>query len=197
MGPLAASAILLFGAWDVLLLGRLASRWTGVEAATFASFVLVTLLVAGARVRGLREKSGAALLRVVLGAVAGYTGYPVWVTSIAAIGLGLGLAPRDPGDPRAIGIPLIVASVALAPVFEEILYRDRLLLALRARAGATVAVLLTSILFALPHVEAWSLLGTFLVGLALGVTRLAAGSLALCIGIHAGLNLASVLWSPR
>ncbi len=195
MGPLAASAILLFGAWDLLLLGRLASRWTGAEVATFASFVLATLVVVGTRVRGLREKRRA-LLRVVLGTVVGCTAYPACVTSIAAVGLGLGFAPRDPGDPRGIGIALIVASVAIAPVFEEILYRDRLLLALHARAGAPVAVVVTSVLFALPHLEAWSVLGTFLVGLALGVTRLAAGSLSLCIGIHAGLNLASVLWSP-
>ena len=52
----------------------------------------------------------------------------------------------------------------------------------------------TSALFALPHLEAWSVLGTFLVGLALGVVRIVAGSLALCIGVHAGLNLASVVW---
>ena len=195
MGPLATSAILLFGVWDLLLLGRLASRWVGAEAATLASFLLATLFVAGAGVRGLRPERGA-LLRVGLGVVAGCAGYPAWVTSIAAVGLALGLAPRDPADARSMGFVLIVASVALAPVFEEMLYRDRLLLALRARAGAPVAVIVTSVLFALPHLEAWSVLGTFLVGLALGATRLVAGSLPLCIGIHAGLNLASVVWSP-
>src|SRR3990172_1837075 len=104
MGPLATSAILLFGVWDLLLLGRLASRWVGAEAATLTSFLLPTLFVSGA---------------------------------------------------RSMGLPLIVASVALAPVFEEILYRDRLLLALRARAGTPVAVVVTSVLFALPHLQAW------------------------------------------
>src|SRR3990172_8043743 len=58
MGPLATSAILLFGVWDLLLLGRLASQWVGAEAATFACFLLATLFVAGARVRGARPAGG-------------------------------------------------------------------------------------------------------------------------------------------
>jgi membrane protease YdiL (CAAX protease family) len=193
MGPLTASAILLLAVWDVLLLGRVASRWVGSESATLASFLLATILVV-ARHRGERVAVRRSLCAAGLGVIVGWTTYPVWVASISVVGLALGLAPRDRDDPHAMGVAVIVATWLLAPVFEEILYRGHLLPVLRDRAGAPLAIVVTSILFALPHLEAWSVLGTFLVGLALGVTRALAGSLALCIGIHAGLNLASVAW---
>ena len=54
-------------------------------------------------------------------------------------------------------------------------------------------MVVTSWLFALPHLEAWSMLGALLVGLSLGWVRLAFGCVAPCIGLHAGLNLASLL----
>jgi membrane protease YdiL (CAAX protease family) len=88
---------------------------------------------------------------------------------------------------------LLVAVLGLAPVFEELLYRERLLLALRTRTGALLAVTISSLLFALPHLEPWSVLTTSLVGLALGALMLASGSVALCIGLHAGLNLAAIV----
>jgi membrane protease YdiL (CAAX protease family) len=193
MGPVTTNALLLFAVWDLLLLGRLSSRWMGSETATFISFSLATLLVTSRRVGAVVR--GRSVLGIAVGTVAGWASYPVWVFLIVSVGLALGLPPRETLDPPARGVASIVSAVALAPVFEELLYRERLLLALRARAGASVAIAVTSVLFALPHVEAWSVLGTFLVGLALGVTRVAAGSISLCIGIHAGLNLASVAWA--
>ena len=193
MGPLAASAILLFAAWDLLLLGRVASRWVGPESATLASFVLATLLVVACHRRG-EVAAGRSLYAVALGAIVGWASHPLWVASISAAGLALGLAPRDQHGSQAVGAAVIAATLVLAPLFEEILYRGDLLTALRDRAGAPFAIVATSALFALPHLEAWSILGTFLVGLALGVTRVLAGSLAPCIGLHAGLNLASIPW---
>lgn len=194
MGPLATSAILLLAVWDLLLLGRVASRWVGSESATLASFLLATLLVT-ARHRRKDVAVRRSLCPAGLGVIVGWTTYPVWVTSISAVGLALGLGPRDrDGSHAAVGVGVIVSTLVLAPVFEEILYRDHLLPVLRDRAGAPLAIVVTSALFALPHLEAWSVLGTFLVGLALGVVRIVAGSVALCIGVHAGLNLASVVW---
>jgi membrane protease YdiL (CAAX protease family) len=193
MGPLATSAILLFAVWDLLLLGQVSARWLGAELATLSSFLVVTLLVVGGH-RARHLVGGRSMRAALLGMIVGCATYPLWVVSISAVGLALGLAAPDPHAAHAMDLALVVATVALAPVFEEILYRDRLLPALRDRTGAPLAVVVTSALFALPHVEAWSVLGTFLVGLALGVTRLLAGSLSLCIGIHGGLNLASLLW---
>jgi membrane protease YdiL (CAAX protease family) len=193
MGPLATRAILLFAVWDLLLLGRLASRWLGSECATLASFLLATILVV-ARHGWEEAATGRSLLAAGLGAISGWATHPAWVASIAALGAAFGLPPRGWEGPHAPSVALVVATVALAPVFEEVLYRGQLLIALRDRLGAPLAVVATSALFALPHLEAWSVLGTFLVGLALGAARLLAGSLALCIGVHAGLNLAAVAW---
>ena len=81
----------------------------------------------------------------------------------------------------------------LAPVFEELLYRERLLAALAPRVGAPAAVFATSALFALPHLEPWHVVGTFFVGLGLGTVMRLGGSVGLCIAIHAGLNLASLV----
>jgi membrane protease YdiL (CAAX protease family) len=71
-----------------------------------------------------------------------------------------------------------------------LLYRERLLPALRARLGAPVALLLSSTLFAAPHLEPWSVLTTFCVGLVLGGVFLATGRVELCMAHHAGLNAA-------
>jgi membrane protease YdiL (CAAX protease family) len=194
MGAVTTNALLLLAVWDLLLLGRVSSRWVGSEAATFISFLLAALLVTASRRRRALERARSAL-GIAVGTVAGWATYPMWVFLIVSLGLALGLPPREGLDRPAQGIASILSAVVLAPVFEELLYRERLLVALRARAGASVAIAVTSVLFALPHLEAWSVLGTFLVGLALGVTRVVAGSISLCIGIHAGLNLASVAWA--
>lgn len=193
MGPLVTCVILVLVVWDLLLLGRLVAPWIGAGAATLLSFLLATGLVVGARPRPSAGRGGC-VGPLLLGAVAGYAGYPAWVALIATLGLALGLAPRASAPPGA-SIAVVVATVTLAPIFEEILYRERLLLALRVPAGTPLAIAIASLLFALPHVEAWSVLGTFLVGLALGAMRVLVGSISLCIGIHAGLNLASVAWS--
>ena len=57
----------------------------------------------------------------------------------------LGLRPVPP-PPRPEDPLLLVAVLGLAPVFEELLYRERLLLALRARVGAGLAVAISSLL---------------------------------------------------
>ena len=48
--------------------------------------------------------------------------------------------------------------------------------------------------FALPHVQPWAVLGTFLVGCGLGSVERHSRRLGLCIGIHAGLNAAASFW---
>jgi membrane protease YdiL (CAAX protease family) len=128
-----------------------------------------------------------------LGAVAGFASYPAWILLIGAAGAALGLRPTPP-PARPSDPLLLVATLGLAPIFEEVLYRERLLLALRSRIPAVLAVAISSLLFALPHLEPWSMLATSLVGLALGALMLARRSLALCIGLHAGLNLAAFLF---
>jgi len=78
------------------------------------------------------------------------------------------------------------------PVVEELLYRERIWDALGA-VPLLIRGLVTSALFALPHVEAWSVLGTFLVGAGLALTRAASRSLGFCVALHAGLNLGGLI----
>ena len=104
-----------------------------------------------------------------------------------------GLRPGLPATPGDLGVPLLVAVLVMAPLFEELLYRERLLDAIAATPlGGGGAALLTSALFALTHLAPWPMLGSFLVGLVLALTRLVSRNIAACIGLHAGLNLRPV-----
>jgi len=85
--------------------------------------------------------------------------------------------------------PFLLATAVLAPTFEEIVYRARLLPALTTRIGIAPALILSSAAFALPHPTPWATLGSFSAGLVLGSTMLVGRSLALCVGMHAVFNL--------
>jgi len=183
--------LLVLTAWTLLASGSLVSGWIGRDAAVLASFAAVTVLVAGTRSHpsGRPLRLGAAI--AALGA--GFASYPAWAALITIVGLALGLPWRAPSPPGAGGPALWIATLVLSPAFEELLYRERLLPVLRARIGAPLAVVTTSVLFALPHLEPWNVLGTFLVGLMLGTVYLATASVSLCIALHAGLNLACLV----
>jgi len=131
---------------------------------------------------------------LALGLAAGFASLPAWVALIAWAGVGLGLEPAVPAaEERGGDLARQASAVILAPLLEEALYRERLLGALRARVGLGPAILLSSVAFAAPHGEPWRVLGTFLVGIALGAVAAGTRSLVLCIGIHAGLNLAALV----
>ena len=191
---LAQATLLTFAVWNVLLLAPLfAVRGVRGPLALLAAFLVGTLLAAAARPLRPRRRRGGSALLLGLGLVAGGASYPAWAVTIAGLGLLLGLGPRTP-VPAGAGTPeLWVATVGLAPVLEELVYRERLLPALDRRLGPIPAVMLSSAAFALPHVEPWTVLATFLVGLALGAVMRLGGAVALCIGLHMGLNGAALL----
>jgi membrane protease YdiL (CAAX protease family) len=138
----------------------------------------------------------------MLGFATGCLSYPASAVAVASLGLAIGLTPAGPSSAGTETPMLWAAMILLAPLFEELIYRDRLLPALDRRFGAVPAVVVSSLLFAIPHLRPWSLLTAFLGGLALGATRLVSGSVALCIGLHSGFNAAAVwarspaLWLP-
>ena len=133
----------------------------------------------------------AALLALTI--ALGFAGHPPLRSAIAVSGLALGLDPSLAAPPAAGGLPLLIAVVVAAPVFEELLYRERLLDAIAATPlGTGGAMFLTSALFALTHLTPWQMLGSFLVGVALALVRRVSGTVTACIGLHAGLNLRSV-----
>lgn len=185
--------LLLTSVWTILVLCQLLlGPLLGSDTAVAISFGLAALLVLAAADPHGRERPKTAAAPFALACAAGFSSLPAWVGLIAATGTGLGLAEPIPAEARP-GPLLAGASVLLAPVFEELLYRDHLLGALRPRIGAVGAALVASLAFAAPHFEAWSVLGTFLVGLVLGCVRCLAGSVGVCIGLHGGLNLAVFL----
>jgi len=133
----------------------------------------------------------------LLGFFAGYASYPAWVATIYLIGEALGLGAASFPAPWSSGA-LWAAAILLAPVWEELLYREWMLGALRRAWGVVPAVVLSSAAFALPHAFGggpWALLGTFLVGLALAGVALVGRWIWLCVAIHAGLNLGALAWS--
>lgn len=193
---LAADALLLVSSWIWLLTTPVTLAFLGRDGATLlalgapAALLLVARRPAPSRTVPSQLASGIAS---GLALAAGYLAWPAWAASVAFVGLALGLAPREASPPQAAGALLALAAVVAAPVFEELLYRERLLATLCRSLGEAPAVLLSSLLFALPHLDAWNVLGAFLFGLGLGTLFLRFGCVAPCVATHAGINLASLL----
>jgi membrane protease YdiL (CAAX protease family) len=124
--------------------------------------------------------------RVGVSALVGVASWPGWLLVLGAVFETLGLI--SPTRSIALGALGWAATLVLAPLFEELLYRERLFAALQPRIGALFAVGVTSVLFALPHVDLVAIVATAHVGLVLGTVRVALGSVAPCVGLHAGLN---------
>lgn len=125
-----------------------------------------------------------------LGLLAGWGVGPALGSSILQLGGALGL---EPAKPVASDWAMLAGSLVLAPVFEEIVYRERLFPWLRIRTGFLPAALLSSLAFAIPHPGHWSTLAAFVTGLVLASLRATGGTLPLCVAVHAGLNLAGEL----
>lgn len=177
----------------MLAAGLLAHRGVSPCVSLFAAFLAVALLAVLTRPRPPRRRRGASARLLAAGLVAGFASYPAWAAVVAASGLALGLRTGVLVAART-GTPLAwTVIVGLAPVLEELVYRERLLPALDRRVGTVPAMLLSSAAFAVPHLEAWNVLAAFLVGLVLAAVMQLGGEVALCIGLHMGLNLAALL----
>ena len=92
-----------------------------------------------------------------------------------------------------------VATVLLAPLVEELIYRGVLLSRLRRSLSRHQAVLLSGGVFAIVHLaDPGTLLlqpALFLIGVALGYAALRSGDLSLPLFVHAGVNLTGFLLS--
>lgn len=194
---LANELFVVLTVWLALAVGELASARLGDQGLVAFGIAATGLLWIRAPVPARTRAARPALANAALGLVAGYASHPAWLTLIGLLGLALGLSPVAATVAQAPEALDWLAKGIAAPLTEELLYRERLLPMLRERIGTRRAVLAASTLFALPHWHLWSLLGTFVVGVALGFTYLRAQSLSLCVAIHAGLNLAGLeaAWS--
>jgi membrane protease YdiL (CAAX protease family) len=125
--------------------------------------------------------------------LAGFASLPLWLALAGAAAEALRLDPPPPL--RAPGLALALVQLGPGPLLEELLYRERVLGALRPPLGTAGAVLASSALFAAAHPGGWSGLGALGVGLALGTFVAATGALWHAVAAHAGLNLAACLWA--
>jgi membrane protease YdiL (CAAX protease family) len=90
-------------------------------------------------------------------------------------------------------LSLFFTLVIVAPVTEELLFRGIILRGLLGRFGVGVALLVSSGLFALLHMNPWQLLPAFALGWLFGWYYLRSGSLWPCVAGHALNNFAFFL----
>ena len=189
---LRAALFLALSVWSLLFgLPMALEAIVSADWALLGGFVASAALVAAISSRARDRVSGRAFGLLALGGLAGFAGYPAAVACFTASAGAAEWAALGSAPPGAGGAANGAVAIFLAPVLEELLYREHLLLALRAAVGGGVAVAITSLFFALPHLAAPMVLASFFAGLVLGIARLLSGSIALCIGIHAGLNAAA------
>lgn len=189
-----AAALLAVALVWSLLVGTRALRLRGSagDAAVLLAVGVACAALLARRPTGPARRSRPTPLVLAAGA-AGFASFPLWLAAIGGVGLALGLGPPPPV--RAPGLLLAVVQLGPGPLLEELLYRERLLGALRPRLGTAGAIAASSALFAAAHPEPWSALAGLGVGLALGALFAATGSLALAAAAHAGLNTAACLWA--
>ena len=91
---------------------------------------------------------------------------------------------------------LLITTVFLAPVFEELVFRGVLLPVLVSKVGKIGGVLLSALIFALAHLSVGELPPLFVLGIGLGLMRLSSGRLFPCALMHSlwnGVTFASLL----
>jgi membrane protease YdiL (CAAX protease family) len=188
---LCGALLLVLSVWSLLIgLPVALEAIAGADRALLGGFLASAALVVSIPSRARRRVSGRAFGLLALGALTGFAGYPAAVACLRASAGAGEWAALGTAAPGSGGAAKAAVAILLAPILEELLYREHLLLALRAAVGG-LAVPIASAFFALPHLAPPLVLVVFFAGLALGIARLLSGSLALCIGIHAGLNAAA------
>lgn len=91
------------------------------------------------------------------------------------------------------GMSILIALVIVAPVTEELLFRGWLLPDLKEQYGKVPALVWSSVLFGLVHVEPSAILYATVGGFVLGAVALRTRSTLASIGMHAGVNALPLL----
>lgn len=91
------------------------------------------------------------------------------------------------------GVSALLALVLVAPVTEELLFRGWLLQDLKEQYGARPALIWSSVLFGLVHLEPTAIVYATLGGLVLGAVALRTRSTLASIAMHAGVNALPLL----
>jgi membrane protease YdiL (CAAX protease family) len=155
-------------------------------------FSIATLLVLAARESALWPRRAVPRSAGLFAAAAGFTGIAAAQILLFERGANAWGPFGIPGK-SSLGIDAFVPwllLVLLGSVFEEVLYREQVLGAMRASGSTWAAAPGSSLLYALPHGDPLAVVGAFGFGLLLAWTMLRTGSLRLCLCLHAGANLA-------
>ena len=83
---------------------------------------------------------------------------------------------------------LFVTTTLLAPLFEEIIFRGILLPTLSRDFGIILGIIVSSFIFALAHLSLGEMPPLFVLGIGLGITRIASGSLLSSVIMHSLWN---------
>jgi len=90
-------------------------------------------------------------------------------------------------------IDLILTVAVIGPICEEIIFRGVILEGLLKKYDTTKAILFSSLIFSVIHLQPLQVISTFFIGLILGWIYVKTQSLWVCIGIHIINNLVAVL----
>lgn len=91
------------------------------------------------------------------------------------------------------GVSILLAIVLVAPVTEELLFRGWLLKELQQQYGKAPALVWSSLLFGLVHIEPSAVIYATIAGFVLGAVALRARSTLASIAMHAGVNAMPLL----
>ncbi len=152
---------------------------------SYGSAMLLSLLfvIGWKRYRGDKGR----LLHFVRGAnLANITLWGVIMTLCLGVALEplLEITPQVPTYPGR-GLPAVISLVIVAPLFEEIICRGVILEALRRRGGVLMALVVSSLFFALLHVNITLVINSFIMGMMLGFFYIRTKSIVVPIILHA------------
>jgi len=85
-------------------------------------------------------------------------------------------------------ILLFITTTLLAPLFEEIIFRGILLPILSRDFGVILGIIVSAFIFALAHLSLGEMPPLFVLGIGLGITRIASGSLLSSVIMHSLWN---------
>lgn len=127
----------------------------------------------------------------------GIAGVLLWTLTVDLLNAEFLVPPESARDLLAeAGGSFVIAFLLVgiwAPIAEEVFFRGFALPGLANRYGLTLAVVLSSALFALAHLDIASLAPTFILGLALGWVYLRTRSIWPCIFVHGLHNTAALI----
>jgi hypothetical protein len=83
---------------------------------------------------------------------------------------------------------LFLTTTLLAPLFEEIIFRGVLLPTLSRYFGVISGIIVSAFIFALAHLSLGEMAPLFVLGIGLGITRIASGSLFSSVIMHSLWN---------